>query len=265
MLGVLTPIWASKAETANRVRGRIETILNYAAVRGWRPRGPNPAAWRGHLQFALPARNKVAPVVHHPAMPWADLPAFMGKLEHADGVAALCLRWTILTACRSGESRGATWDEIDREKALWTIAGARMKGGREHEVPVCSAALAVLDLAAMVKQHDRALIFPGMALDRPMSDMTMSALLRRLGCTGMTVHGFRSGFRDWCGEATSYARELAEAALAHALSDKTEAAYARSTLLERRRPMMEAWGAFLVPGGQDAARVVPMRGGSSRR
>lgn len=259
VLRVLAPIWTAKPETASRVRGRMETVLDYATARGWRPAGlPNPARWRGHLALTLPKRSKVAAVRHHPAVPIADMPALWAALAERTGAGADCLAFAILTAARSGEARGARWRELDMDKAVWTVPGPRMKGGREHRVPLSAAALAILKRRAAAHGCDPdALAFASDLRSRgQLSDMTLGAVLRRLGRTE-TPHGTaRSSFRDWAGEA-GFPRELAEAALAHAVADKTEAAYARSDLLERRRPMMAAWARFLE--GEAAVEVAEPR------
>jgi integrase len=208
VLRVLQPIWTTKPETASRVRGRIESVLAAATVTGLRS-GANPAAWRGHLDQLLPARRKVRAVQHHPAMPYRELPAFMARLRQQPGTAARALEFAVLTAARSGEVRGATFAEIDRDRALWTIAANRMKGGREHRVPLVPAALALVD-------GGEGLLFPGRRRDRPLSDTSMLMLLRRMGCD-VVPHGFRSTFRDFAAEVAHAPREVAEAALAHRL------------------------------------------------
>lgn len=242
VLRCLKPIWTEKPETASRVRGRIERVLAYAAARGWRDRERiNPATWSGHLSAILPAPKKLSRG-HHTALPWQEVPDFMAALRERDGLAARALEFTILTAARSGEVREATWDEIDREAAVWTVPAPRMKGEREHRVPLSGPALAVLSVTPRIDEG--ALIFPG-ARRGPMSDMTLSAVLKRMG-VNTTVHGFRSSFRDWAGDATAFPRELAEAALAHAVGDATERAYRRGDALAKRRELMEAWGAHCV-------------------
>lgn len=270
VMRVLEPIWREKPETASRVRGRIEALLDYATARGWRT-GDNPARWRGHLDNLLPARAKVQRVQHHAAMPWRDLPALIARLRGADntdtsdkrrrGVASWCLEWTILTACRSGEARGATWVEIDLAGAVWTIPGQRMKGGRDHRVPLSDAALDLLRAVAPLRAHPGpdALLFPGGRPGRPLSDVALADALAGAGGESVTVHGMRSAFRDWCAEATNYPREIAEAALAHANRDKTEAAYARTDHMERRRRLMGEWAGFLARPMAEGAEVVPIR------
>ncbi|MEO0389384.1 MAG: integrase arm-type DNA-binding domain-containing protein [Pseudomonadota bacterium] len=239
VMGVLSPIWSDKPETANRVRQRIEAVLDYASALGIRT-GDNPARWRGHLDHLLPKPTKVKAVKHHPALPHAEIAAFMADLSDRTGVAARALAFTILTAARSGETRGATWAEIDLDAEVWTIPADRMKAGKEHRVPLTPETIACLG----PKCDDAALIFgseskPG----KPISDMSMTAVLRRMGHEAITVHGFRSTFRDWAGETTGFPREVIEAALAHGIKDKAEAAYARSDLFGKRRKLMEAWAA----------------------
>ncbi|WP_420395794.1 tyrosine-type recombinase/integrase [Nioella sp.] len=237
VMGVLKPIWTAKPETANRVRQRIEAVLDYASALGIRT-GENPARWRGHLDHLLPKPTKVKAVKHHPALPHAEIAEFMADLSGRTGVAARALAFTILTAARSGETRGATWAEIDLDAKLWTIPAGRMKAGKEHRVPLTPEALACLG----PKRDHAALIFGSEAkLGKPISDMSMTAVLRRMGRDTITVHGFRSTFRDWAGETTGFPREVIEAALAHGIKDKAEAAYARSDLSDKRRRLMEAW------------------------
>jgi len=242
---LLEPVWTKRTETANRVRGRIEAILDYAVARSWRAEGLNPARWRGHLDKLLARRSKVSAVEHHAALDWREAPAFMRLLEARNGMGVLALRFAILTAARSGEVRAATWGEIDLDGALWTVPGARMKAGREHRVPLSNAAVAVLrEVAPMAREAD-ALIFPGMKHGVPMSDMTLTAVLRRMGRGDLTVHGFRSTFRDWAGE-TGQPGDVAEAALAHTLGSAVQRAYQRGDMLERRRALMVTWAEYLA-------------------
>lgn len=237
VIGALTPIWSTKPETANRVRQRIEAVLDYSTALGART-GDNPARWRGHLDHLLPKPTKVRAVRHHPALHHKQIAGFIADLAARRGVAAQALKFTILTAARSGETRGMTWGEVDLERRIWTIPADRMKAGKEHRVPLADAAIACLG----PRRADDALVFesetkPGTAI----SDMSMTAVLRRMEHDGITVHGFRSTFRDWAGETTSFPREVIEAALAHRLKDRAEAAYARSDLFEKRRDLMQAW------------------------
>ena len=241
VIAVLKPIWNEKPETASRLRQRIEAVLDYAAAMGVRT-GDNPARWRGHLDHLLPKPSKVRAVKHHPAMPYADVPVFMASLAQREGISARALEFTILTAARSGETREMRWAEIDLENRMWIIPAERMKAAKEHRVPLSDEALALLG------EHggDDDLVFgsdtkPG----KPISDMSMTAVLRRMKLNGITVHGFRSSFRDWSGETTSFPREVIEAALAHQLKDKAEAAYARGDLLDKRRELMTAWAEFV--------------------
>lgn len=237
VIGALKPIWNAKPETANRVRQRIEAVLDYASALGIR-KGDNPARWRGHLDHLLPKPTKVKAVKHHPALHHVEIAGFMDDLSNRTGVAARALAFTILTAARSGETRGAIWAEIDLDAKIWTIPAKRMKAGKEHRVPLTQEAIALLG----PKGDDKTLIFGSETkLGRPISDMSMTAVLRRMGRDTITVHGFRSTFRDWAGETTSFPREVIEAALAHGIKDKAEAAYARSDLFDKRRKLMEAW------------------------
>jgi len=260
---ILEPIWVTKAETAARVRGRVETVLDYAKVHGWRA-GENPARWRGHLENVLPARGKVSKVEHHAALPWAQIGAFMADLGREEGVAALALRFTILTAARTGEVIGATWGEMDSRVGLWTVPAARTKAGREHRVPLSAAALAILADAAKLRGADApdAPVFPGGKGGRSangLSNVAMLMLLRRMGRGDLTVHGFRSSFRDWIAEATRHPREIAEAALAHIVENKVEGAYQRGDLLEKRRKLMNDWARFCGrPAPAEAGLVVPI-------
>ena len=261
VLAVLRPIWTTKTETASRLRARLEVVLDWARVHGHRPAGtPNPAAWDGNLALVLPAPGSVAEKGHHAAMPWRDMAPFMARLAEAEGVGALALRFAILTAARSGEVRGATWKEVDLEAGTWTVPGARMKAGREHRVVLSGEVLALL-LALRTGTPPTAdtLLFPGRG-GAPLSDMTMGAVLKRMG-TNCTVHGFRSAFRDWAAEVTSYPGDLVEMALAHAIGNKVEAAYRRGDMLDKRRGLMEDWAAWCAGRAPVAAGgvVVPIR------
>jgi integrase len=260
VMRVLDPIWREKPETASRLRGRIESVLDYAAAHGWRG-GENPARWRGHLAKLLPAPDKVAKVKHHAALPWPEIGMFMAELRDENGVAARALEFAILTVGRTGEVIGATWPETDIRAALWVVPPLRMKAGREHRVPLSEAALAVLEAMAPLRDDQSGgWVFPGGRAGRPLSNMGMMMLMRRMKRPNLTVHGFRSSFRDWCGEATNHPREVAEQALAHTLSDKVEAAYRRGDLFEKRRRLMEDWATFCARSAQVAAAdVVPIR------
>ncbi|MEI8397420.1 MAG: tyrosine-type recombinase/integrase [Rhodospirillaceae bacterium] len=256
VLKVLEPIWMTKTETATRVRGRIEAVLDWATVRGYRT-GDNPALWRGRLSHLLPARTKVQKVEHHAALPYAETGAFMTKLRKRDAIAARALEFTILTAARTGEVIGATWGEIDLEAAVWIIPAERMKAGREHRVPLSERALDILRTMAEHRQGD--IVFPS-TRGNPLSNMGMAMLLRRMNRDDLTAHGFRSTFRDWAAERTAYPNEVVEMALAHAVGNKVEAAYRRGDLFEKRRRLMDDWSAFCgaLPA-ESGATVVPLR------
>ena len=247
VMTILEPVWQALPETAARLRGRIESVLDYAKAREWRT-GENPARWRGHIANMLPKRNKARTVQHHAALPWAQMGPFWATLGGETGTAALALRFTILTAARTGEVIGARWSELDLASGVWTVPAARMKAGKEHRVPLSTAALAVLQpLAALrTSKSPDAYVFASSRQGKSLSNMAMSMLLRRMGRDDLTVHGFRSTFRDWTAESTSYPREVAEAALAHVLADKVEAAYRRGDLFEKRRRLMEDWAGFCL-------------------
>jgi integrase len=242
---VLEPLWREKTETAARLRGRIEAVLDYATARGWRT-GENPARWRGHLANLLPAPSKIAKVEHHAALPWREIGAFMSAMANEEGISALALRFAILTAARTGEVIGARWSEIDMSEAVWTVPAGRMKAAREHRVPLADDALDALREVAKLRTNPKldGFVFPGGKPGKPLSSMALLMLLRRMNRGDLTAHGFRSTFRDWCAEATNYPREVAEAALAHTLRDKTEAAYQRGDLMEKRRQLMADWASF---------------------
>jgi integrase len=245
VLKVLEPIWTAKTETATRVRGRIESILDWATARKYRD-GENPARWRGHIDKLLPKPGKVAAIEHFAALPYAEVPAFLAALKEQQGIAAQALAFCILTATRTGEVIGARWDEIAGD--VWTIPAERTKARREHRVPLSKPALAILDtlrpMADLLGHGAAGFIFPGGKPGKPLSNMAMLATLKRMGREDVTTHGFRSAFRDWCGEQTNFPREVAEAALAHVIKDKAEAAYARGDLLAKRAQLMAAWGRY---------------------
>jgi len=232
------------------VRGRIEAILDWATVRGYRT-GDNPARWKGHLAKLLPPRSKVRKVEHHAAFPYEDMGAFMAALRQREGIAARALEFTILTAARTSEALNAEWSEFDLAAKVWTVPGTRMKAGRNHRVPLSGAAMAILTAMAEVKRGP--FVFPGHKKDRPLSSMVFLQLLKRMERPDLTAHGFRSTFRDWAAERTAFPREVAEAALAHTVGDKVEAAYRRGDLFEKRRKLMEAWDGFcaLAPASHE--------------
>ncbi|MFK5598327.1 tyrosine-type recombinase/integrase [Methylobacterium sp. HMF5984] len=240
VMQALEPIWSAKPETATRVRGRIESVLDWATARSYR-RGENPARWKGHLQNLLPKRSKVQRVEHHPALPFAELPAFMRLLERQPGIASKLMAFTILTAARTGEALGVRWCEIDMEAGIWIVPAERMKGGAEHRVPLSAAALAVL---VQMRGLNETFVFPSGRRSKPLSNTVMLMLLRRMGRTDLTVHGFRSSFRDWASETTHFPSEVVEMALAHTVKSKVERAYRRGDLFEKRRDLMNAWAEF---------------------
>lgn len=260
VLRVLEPIWTTKTETASRVRGRVEKILDWCKTQGYRT-GDNPAAWRGHLENLLSAPQKTKKVEHHPALPWREIGAFMQELRTMPGVAALATEFIILTNCRTSEAIEARWSEIDMAEKRWTIPAARMKAAKEHTIPLSDAALAVLQ-RAKAESKEIEFIFPGGKKDTPLSNMACLALLKRMGRSDLTVHGFRSSFRDWAGESTAHPREVIEHAMSHQLKDKAEAAYQRGSLLERRRVLMADWAQYCA---QPAATgvVVPLQSAKS--
>jgi integrase len=248
VLKVLEPLWATKTETASRLRGRIESILDWAKVRGYRE-GENPARWRGHLDKLLPSRAKVQNPVHLLALPYDEVPELMTALRAQDGVASRALEFAILTATRTAEVLGARWDEIDLAKATWAIPAVRMKAGKEHRIPLSSHSISILrDLQSS----------GGPVFSREGKPLGRKALIRALGRSDAHVHGFRSTFRDWAAECTSFPREIAEMALAHSVGDAVEAAYRRTDLLEKRRKLMEKWGAYCT-APTSTGKVIAMR------
>lgn len=240
VLAALRPIWLDKPETASRLRGRIEHVLDAAGASGHR-RGENPARWRGHLDKLLPKRQKLSRG-HHAALPYEQVPAFLARLRARVSIAALALEFAILTAARSREVLEARWSELDLTAGIWTVPAARMKAGRPHRVPLSGRALEILRVLVDLRTGD--FVFPGQKEGRPLSTMALEMVLRRMKVDDATVHGFRSSFRDWAGEETPFPREVAEAALAHVIGDKAEQAYRRGDALEKRRAMMEAWAAW---------------------
>jgi integrase len=247
----LEPLWRGRVETASRVRGRIEAVLNWARVRGYRA-GENPARWKGHLSNLLPARSKVAATKHHAALPYDQVPAFITELRQHGGATARALEFLILTAARSNEALGARWSEIDLAGRMWTIPGNRMKSHKEHRVPLSTAAIALLEKLPRNGVH----VFPGTSQSR-LSPTVLIALLRRMGLT-CTAHGFRSAFRDWAAERTNYPSEVAELALAHTVGSKVEAAYRRTDMFERRRRLMADWADY-IQTPVTSAEVIPIR------
>jgi integrase len=255
VMKVLEPIWSIKPETASRLRGRIERIVDWAKTRGFRS-GENPARWRGHLDHLLPARSKVRKVQHHAALPFNEIASFMSALRERDGIAARALEFAVLTAARTGEVLGATWDEIDLRKRTWTIPAARMKGEREHRVPLSDDAIKLLEHMQNLQSNE--LVFPGHRRGRPLSNMALLMMLRRMGRGALTTHGFRSSFRTWAAERTAFPSEVVEAALAHMIRDKTEAAYQRGDLFEKRQRLMTEWARYCA-SPLAAASVVPLK------
>jgi integrase len=259
VLKVLEPIWSKKTETAGRVRGRIETVLDWAAARGFRS-GENPARWRGHLDKLLPKPSKLRAVKHHAALPYDGIPAFMAALSVQPGTAARALEFVILTAARTAEGIGASWPEVSSSDAIWTIAGERMKAGKEHRVPLSNRAAALLKRMETAPDASETYVFAGGKSGRPLSNMAMAELLKRMGHDDITVHGFRSTFRDWAAERTNFPNEVVEMALVHAVGDKTEAAYRRGDLFEKRRRRMAEWGKYCsAPATAKRGSVVSLR------
>jgi integrase len=241
VMKALEPIWQTKSETASRLRGRIESVLDWATVRGYR-KGENPARWRSHLDKLLPSRAKIQKVQHHPALPHNEIADFMVSLRSQEGIAARALEFLILTAARTGEIIGARWDEVDLDERVWVIPEARMKAGREHRVPLSGPALAILKKMNEVRESD--FVFRGGRKGKPLSNMAALAVLKRMGRNDLTAHGFRSTFRDWAAERTNFSRDVVEMALAHTIENKVEAAYRRGDLAQKRRQLMEAWARF---------------------
>ena len=242
VLRVLEPLWLEKTETASRLRGRIEAVLDYAIAKGLRE-GPNPARWKGNLALTLPAKRKISPVEHHPAIPVKDVPRFYKLLHQREGTAARALEFLVLTAARSGEVRGAQWSEIDLAKKIWTVPAQRMKAKREHRVPLSTQAITLLK--SLPSKRLGGLVFPGSRATTKLSDMALTVLMRRMEVAAVP-HGLRSSFRDWVGEQTSYPREVAETALAHTVGNTVEAAYRRGDLFDKRKLMMQDWCHFLL-------------------
>lgn len=257
VLKALEPIWTTKPETAGRVRGRMEAVLDWATARTYRT-GENPARWKGHLDKLLPPRRRVARVRHHAALPWREVSGFMQELRRQEGVSPRALEFAILTAARTGEVIGAMWSEIDVHEKVWTVPAERMKGGREHRVPLPDRVLAILE--ELPRENGSEHVFIGSRAGRPLSNMAMLKVLQRMGRGDLTVHGFRSTFRDWAAETTSYPREVAEMALAHAVSDQVEAAYRRGDLFAKRRRLVEGWARYCASLPRAKGEVVALRG-----
>ena len=261
VLKVLEPIWTAKPETAGRVRGRLESILDFAKVRGERD-GENPARWRGHLDKLLPARAKVRAVEHHAALPYAELPAFLVGLREQEGIAARSLEFLILTAARTGEVIGARSSEIDLLDKTWTVPAGRMKAHREHRVPLSARALAILDEMRAARDGDTsdAFVFPGGKAGKPLSNMAFLMLLRRMGRGDLTAHGFRATFKTWASERTSFQNEIVEASLAHVIGGKVEQAYRRGDLFDKRHRLMQQWATFCTtaPVQEAPSNVMPL-------
>jgi integrase len=274
VMKVIEPIWSAKTETATRVRGRIESVLDWATVRGYR-RGENPARWRGHLDHLLPARSKVRKVEHFPALPYGELAGFLVALRGEEGVAARALEYSILTAARTSEIIGAPWDEVSTSEKLWTIPADRIKADRDHRVPLSKRALAILEEVKKIRGEGD-FVFPGGKPGKSLSNMAMLALIERMnerrtsagqarwvdpmmGNRDIVPHGFRSTFRDWAAECTNFSNEVVEMALAHAVGDKVEAAYRRGDMFDKRRRLMDAWAEFCAKPAAERGGVVPIR------
>lgn len=258
VLAVLSLIWTVKPETAKRVQGRVENVMDYAAARKWRD-PLNPARWRGHLDKLLPKPSRVRTVSHHPAMPHTMIAEFMGELDNMRSVSALALRFLILTATRTGEVLKAQWSEIDLERRTWTIPAERMKARREHRVPLSEPALAVLRSVPRIEGNE--FVFPGARHGKPLSSMALLQLMRGMGYgvngtrSDYVPHGFRSTFRDWAGEVSSFPRDVCEMALAHTIPDKVEAAYRRGDLFKKRALMMQAWADYATRSGAEVTQI----------
>jgi integrase len=259
VLRAVEPIWRDRTETASRVRGRIEAVLDWAGVRGYR-QGENPARWKGHLSEVLPARGQIKKTVHHPALPYRDMPAFMAELRQREGMAARALEFAILCVARSGEAIGAKISEIDLDGKIWTVPAGRMKGGREHRVPLSERAIEII--RALPTESDNPHVFIGARAGAGLGTMALVQVLHRMGRNDVTVHGFRSSFRDWAGETTNFPNHVVEMALAHAIGDKVEAAYRRGELLRKRKQLAEAWSKYCTSPPPTGA-VVPLRKGAS--
>jgi integrase len=257
ILDILEPIWRVKTETASRLRGRLETVLDWCKVRQYRS-GENPARWRGHLSHLLPARSKITAVEHHASLPYADMPAFMAELRARDALAARALAFCILTATRTSETLEAEWFEIDLAGKVWTVPAARMKNGKPHRVPLSDDAITLLAHLPRIDGSDY--VFPGERQNRPLSNMAFLMLLRRMGRGELTAHGFRTSFRTWAAECTPFPREVAEMALSHTVGSAVERAYQRGDLFAKRRRLMEAWGDYIASLGLAEERPEQLEG-----
>jgi integrase len=250
----LEQVWGQAPETGSRLRGRVESILDWCGVQGLRPADvPNPARWSGHIEHVLPKAKRQ--IEHHPALPWREVPEFMVRLRQVGGTAALAFEFLVLTAARAGEVRGMVWSEVDPDNAVWVIPGQRMKSGREHRVPLSPRCVSILREMEAIRTGD--FVFPGR--DGKLGESAFHQLLKNLGRTDITTHGFRSSFRDWAAERTAFPREVAELALAHAVGDAVERSYQRSDLFERRRQLMDAWAGFCAEPAAVSGEVVPIR------
>jgi integrase len=254
VLKVIEPMWAAKPETASRLRGRIEAVLDWAKVRGFRT-GENPARWKGHLSKLMPPRSRVRTVKHHAALPYAELPTFMAELQRMGGSGARALELTILTVLRTSEVLCARRSEFDPQFRVWTVPAERMKAKREHRVPLSERAAAIL--RALPRENEW--LFPGERQGKPVSNLAMLKTLERMGRSDITVHGFRSTFRDWAAERTNFPNHVAEMALAHLVGDKVEAAYRRGDLFEKRRRLMEAWAEYATKAPAASGDVIALR------
>ncbi|TIM38306.1 site-specific integrase [Mesorhizobium sp.] len=262
VLKVLQPVWQTRSETASRLRGRVERVLAFAKVKGWRS-GENPAQWRGHLDALLPKPKKLTRG-HHRALPFTDMPGFYQRLIGRPGLSARAIEFVLLTVARSGEALGATWDEVDLDAALWTVPAGRMKATRPHVVPLVPSAVAILKDLAEMRQND--FVFPGERRDRPLTAKALENQLRRMKASGdTTLHGFRSTFRDWAGDETNFPRDVAEMALAHKVGDETEQAYRRLTALAKRRKLMTAWADFIAKGEGGGGKVTDFLAAKAQR
>jgi integrase len=257
VMKAIEPLWTTKTTTASRVRQRIESVLDYAAARGYRS-GDNPARWRGHLDNLLPKRSKVARVVHHPALPYGEIAGFITELRRRDSASARALEFSILTASRRAEVLGARWSEINMAERLWIIPAERMKAAREHRVPLSVGAMAVL--RQMEHMSTSAYVFPGQGGMKPLGEVAIWRLLRTMGRGELTMHGMRSTFRDWAAERTNFPREVAEISLAHAVGDATERAYQRGDLMQKRASLMQAWAKFCDSPAASGEKVVAIGG-----